>query len=199
MILVPLYYQEVRHESIILTGALVGPQGLGMLLVAPWIARMTDRFGGGRVAFVGISVLTLSSLPLAFIGANTSILFISVVLLVRGVGIGLSFIPTTTVAFAALRTDQLSDATPQLNVLQRIGGAIGVAVLSVVLQRARVGTHGSVELASAFGTAYWWALGICAASLIPVIVLLRAEGPKETPTERAADEMAEEFVEPIGA
>ncbi|MBS1887892.1 MAG: DHA2 family efflux MFS transporter permease subunit [Actinobacteria bacterium] len=198
MILVPLYYQQVRGESVIVTGLLVGPQGLGMLLVAPWIARMTDRFGGGRVAFVGVSVLTLSSLPLAFIGAQTSIVFISLVLLVRGVGIGLSFIPTTTVAFAALRTDQLSDATPQMNVLQRVGGAIGTAVLAVVLQQASAGAHTTAELAGAFGTAYWWALGICAASLIPVLVLLRAEGPKaKKPTPEV--EEAEEFVEPLGA
>ncbi|HVV90548.1 MAG TPA: MDR family MFS transporter [Solirubrobacterales bacterium] len=198
MILVPLYYQQVRGESVIVTGLLVGPQGLGMLLVSPWVARMTDRFGGGRVAVVGVSVLTLSSLPLAFIGADTSIVFISVLLLVRGIGIGLSFIPTTTVAFAALRTDQLSDATPQMNVLQRVGGAIGTAVLAVVLQRASAGAHTGAELASAFGTAYWWALGICAASLIPVLVLLRAEGPKE---DKPAPEVeaAEEFVEPIGA
>jgi EmrB/QacA subfamily drug resistance transporter len=202
MILVPLYYQQVRGESVIVTGLLVGPQGLGMLMVAPWIARMTNRFGGGRVAFVGVSVLTLSSLPLAFIGADTSILFISILLLIRGVGIGLSFIPTTTVAFAALRTDQLSDATPQMNVLQRVGGAIGTAVLAVVLQRASAGATNPTELASAFGTAYWWALGICAASLIPVLFLLRAERAKkepQTPDEVLAEERAEEFVEPIGA
>ena len=57
-------------------------------------------------------------------------------LVVRGVGIGLCFMPAMTAAFASLRPDQLSDATPQLNVLQRIGGAIGTAVLAVVLQRA---------------------------------------------------------------
>ncbi|HEY0277878.1 MAG TPA: MFS transporter, partial [Solirubrobacterales bacterium] len=199
MILVPLYYQQVRGEDVIITGLLVGPQGLGMLMVSPWIARFTDRFGGGRVAVVGISVLTLSSLPLCFIGPNTSILFISILLLVRGVGIGLSFIPTTTVAFASLRTDQLSDATPQMNVLQRVGGAIGTAVLAVVLQRASKGASGPGELADAFGTAYWWALGICAASMIPVLVLLRAEGPKEEAPVSADVEMAEEFVEPIGA
>ncbi len=198
MILVPLYYQQVRHESVIVTGLLVGPQGLGMLLVSPWIARMTDRFGGGRVAVVGVSMLTISSIPLAFIGPDTSIVFLSVLLLVRGFGIGLAFIPTTTVAFAALRTDQLSDATPQMNVLQRVGGAIGTAVLAVVLQRASAGAHSAAELSSAFGTAYWWAAGICAASLIPVLVLLRAEGPKaEVPSE--AVETAEEFVEPLGA
>jgi MFS family permease len=199
MILVPLYYQQVRHESVVVTGLLVGPQGLGMLLVSPRIAKMTDRFGGGRVAVVGISILTLSSLPFAFIGTDTSIVFISLMLLIRGVGIGLSFIPTTTVAFAALRTDQLSDATPQMNVLQRVGGAIGTAVLAVVLQRASAGAHTSAELANAFGTAFWWGLGICAASLIPVLFLLRAEGPKEEAPITAAVERAEEFVEPIGA
>ena len=141
MILVPLYYQQVRGESVIVTGLLVGPQGLGMLFVAPFTARLTQRFGGGRVALVGVSILCLTSLPFAFIGADTSILGISLLLLLRGVGIGLSFIPTTTVAFASLRTDQLSDATPQMNVLQRVGGAIGTAVLAVVLQRASAGAR----------------------------------------------------------
>jgi EmrB/QacA subfamily drug resistance transporter len=199
MILVPLYYQEVRHESVIVTGLLVGPQGLGMLLVAPWIARLTDRFGGARVALFGVSLLTLSSLPLCFIAADTSIVQICAVLFFRGIGIGLSFIPVTTVAFASLRTDQLSDATPQMNVLQRVGGAIGTAVLAVVLQRASAGASDPSELAGAFGTAYWWALGICAASIVPVLVMLRAEGPREEAPVSAAVETAEEFVEPIGA
>jgi EmrB/QacA subfamily drug resistance transporter len=197
MILIPLYYQQVRGESVIVTGLLVGPQGLGMLAVAPFTARLTQRFGGGRVAIVGVSVLALSSLPLAFIGADTSIVLISLALLLRGVGIGLSFIPTTTVAFASLRTDQLSDATPQMNVLQRVGGAIGTAVLAVVLQRASAGAQTPSELAGAFATANWWALGIVVLSLIPCIVLLRAEGPRHTPT--AAEEIAEAELEPLGA
>ncbi len=81
MILVPLYYQEVRHESVIVTGLLVGPQGLGMLIVMPLASRFTQRFGGGRVALGGVLVLLLSSIPLAFVGASTSILYISLVLL----------------------------------------------------------------------------------------------------------------------
>ena len=71
MILVPLYYQEVRHESVIVTGLLTGPQGLGMLLVMPIAGRLTERFGGGRDrARSGVSILALSTIPLAFIGAE---------------------------------------------------------------------------------------------------------------------------------
>ncbi len=178
MILVPLYYQEVRHESVIVTGLLTGPQGLGMLLVMPFAGRLSDRFGGGRIALGGVSLLALASLPLAFVGANTSIVAISLVLVLRGVGIGFSFMPAMTAAFASLKPEQLSDATPQLNVLQRIGGAIGTAVLAVVLQRASGGSFATPALVHAFQTAYWWSLGIVLLSLIPCVVLLRAENPR---------------------
>jgi EmrB/QacA subfamily drug resistance transporter len=197
MILVPLYYQEVRHESLIATGLLVGPQGLGMLVAMPVAGRLTDRFGGGRVALGGVSVLCLSTIPLAFIGAGTSIAGISMVLLVRGVGIGFSFMPAMTTAFASLRPDQLSDATPQLNVLQRIGGAIGTAVLAVVLQRASGHAPSVTHLAHAFNTAYWWSFATAALGLIPCVVLLRAENPRARLSRDAAN--AEAAIEPLGA
>lgn len=195
MILVPLYYQEVRHESVIVTGLLVGPQGLGMLLVMPLVSRFTQRFGGGRVAIGGVVILSLASIPLAFVGANTSIAFISLILLLRGVGIGFSFMPAMTAAFAALRPSQLSDATPQLNVVQRVGGAIGTAVLAVVLQRAT--GHALTKPVGAFQDAYWWSVGICVLSLIPCLVLLRAENPRARFSRDANN--AEAAVEPLGA
>ncbi len=197
MILVPYYYQEVRHESVIATGLLTGPQGLGMLLVMPLAGRFSERFGGGRVALVGVSILSLSTLPLAFVGAHTPLLSISLVLVLRGVGIGFAFMPAMTAAFAALRPEQLSDATPQLNVVQRVGGAIGTAVLAVVLQRGEAHAHSIGQLAGAFDTAYWWSLGVCVLSLIPCVVLLRAENPRARLSRAAAD--AESTIEPLGA
>jgi MFS family permease len=198
MILVPLYYQQVRGESVVVTGLLVGPQGLGMLLVGPFNGRLTERFGAGRVAVVGVSILCLSTIPFGFIGADSSIFGISLALAVRGVGIGLSFMPTMTAAFAALRTDQLSDATPQMNVLQRLGGAIGTAVLAVVLQRASAGAQTPADLAHAFDVAYWWSLAIAVLSLAPCLVLLRTEAA-DVRAATPEEETAEHAIEPLGA
>ena len=177
MILVPLYYQEVRGLSVIDTGLLTGPQGIGALIAMPLASRLTQRFGGGRVAMCGVSLLCISTVPFTFIGANTSIVAISLVLVVRGLSIGLCFMPAMSAAFSAMRPDQISDATPQINALQRTGGAIGTAVLAVVLQRAGAHAHTTEQLASAFDAAYWWALGIAVLSLIPCLMLLRAERP----------------------
>jgi hypothetical protein len=78
-------------------------------------------------------------------------------------------------AFAALRRDELSDATPQLNVLQRVGGSIGIAVLAVVLQRSLTTAHTLAAAASAYGSAFWWATGLTAVAIVPCIILIRAE------------------------
>jgi EmrB/QacA subfamily drug resistance transporter len=187
MILVPLYYQRVRGYSVIDTGLLNGPQGIGALIAMPIAGRLTERLGGGRVAIAGVLVLCLSTLPLAFVGAHTSVVLISLVLVVRGLSIGFSFMPAMTAAFSVMRPDQLSDATPQLNVVMRIGSAIGVAVLAVVLQRESVHARSSDALGHAFAHTYWWGLGIAVASLLPCLVLLKAERPGRTAAQAVAE------------
>jgi MFS family permease len=169
-----------------------------MLLTMPMMGRLTERFGGGVLALAGVLVLAGSTVPLAFVGVHSSIVEISLVLLLRGVGIGLAFVPAMSVAFASMRPDQLSDATPQLNSVQRLGGALGTAVLAVVLQRDGQGSHSLVHVAHAFDSAYWWSLGIAALAVIPALVLLRAErpGPRQQLDAVGATEAG---IEPLGA
>ncbi len=175
MILMPLYWQEIRHYSVVETGLLTGPQGIGMALAMPFAGKWAERFGGGPVALFGVILTTLASIPFALITAHTGVLDLVVAMIVRGAGIGFAFMPAMTAAFAALEHDELSHATPQLNVLQRVGGSIGVAVLAVVLQRSLAGAHTLNAAAAAFGTAFWWSAGLTALAIIPCVILLRAE------------------------
>ncbi|HET9719589.1 MAG TPA: DHA2 family efflux MFS transporter permease subunit [Solirubrobacteraceae bacterium] len=175
MILLPLYWQEVRHESVVDTGLLTSPQGLGMALIMPLSGKLTDRFGGGPLALVGVLITGVATIPFGLVGAHTSIAYLFGAMFVRGIGIGFAFMPAMTAAFAALERDELSHATPQLNVLQRVGGSIGTAILAVVLQRALTGVHSLSGAASAYGTAFWWSAGLVAVAIIPCIVLLVTE------------------------
>jgi MFS family permease len=175
MILLPLYWQEIRHESVLYTGLLTAPQGLGMALIMPLAGKLTDRFGGGPLALLGVIVTTIMTIPFGLVGAHTSVAVLSVAMFLRGMGIGFAFMPAMTAAFASLERSELPDATPQLNVLQRVGGSIGTAVLAVILQRALSDTHTLAGAASAYGTAFWASAGLTALAIIPCIVLVRAE------------------------
>ena len=199
MILLPLYWQEIRHMSVIDTGLLTAPQGLGMALAMPLAGKLTDRYGGGPLALFGVIVTAVTTIPFGFIGAHTPIAWLSVAMLLRGMGIGFAFMPAMSAAFASLERSEISDATPQLNVLQRIGGSIGTAVLAVVLQRALVGVHTQAGAAAAYGTAFWWSAGITALAIIPCIVLVRAERDARAAKRDAESIPAEAVAEAVAA
>ncbi|HEY0631440.1 MAG TPA: MDR family MFS transporter [Thermoleophilaceae bacterium] len=200
MILMPLYYQQVRHESVLDTGLLVGFQGLGAAIAMPISGRLTDRIGGGPMAVFGVAVTALTTIPFGLIGAHTSLESLSVWMFLRGIGIGFAFMPAMAAAFAALSPHELSDATPQMNILQRLGGSIGTAVLAVVLQRALISESHPLTAAGtadAYSVAFWWSFGITALAIVPSIVLLRAERQAKADTAAGFAEAA--AVEPIGA
>jgi EmrB/QacA subfamily drug resistance transporter len=193
MLLLPLYYQVDRGASALSAGLLMAPQGIGAALVMPISGRLTDRIGGGRVALFGIALMTLATVPLVAVGPASSYTWLALVLVVRGVGLGCSMMPTMASAYAVVRSDQVPGATSVLNTLQRLGGSIGTALLAVVLSdHARsslgsgaAGSGGLIQtlsptvraqvagpLASAFGNTFLWALGATLIALIPAGVLV---------------------------
>jgi EmrB/QacA subfamily drug resistance transporter len=186
MILMPLYLQQVRGLSAFETGLLLAPMGVGMILVLPLLGRQVDRHGGGQFALAGLIVTAVATIPFAFVGPNTSYWLLSAVMVVRGIGSGATFMPAMTAAFASLKRDELPDASPQINVVMRVGGSLGTALLAVVLQRAFISEPTPSD---AFDVAFWWTVGLTAIAILPAVVLWRAE--------RAARRQAAAEAEPV--
>jgi MFS family permease len=206
----PLYYQVARGQSALTAGLLMAPQGLGAAVSLAYAGRLADRVGGGRVALVGCSIMTLATLPLVAVGAGTSFVLLAGVLFVRGMGLGAAMMPAISAAYARLDSAQVPRATSAVNVLQRVGGSISTALLAVVLQSetrsAVAGGTGSAglqpvppalrerladPLASAFGHTFAWAAGLRLLAVIAAGVLAWSERADEDasaqhqPSERA--------------
>ena len=98
--------------------------------------RITERLGAGRTSLIGGLILDRGDDPFMLITATTPFAVIGAAMMVRGVGIGLSIMPAMTAAFSVLTREQVNDASPQLTVLQRVGGSLGTAIIAVVLAGA---------------------------------------------------------------
>nr|WP_207635942.1 MFS transporter [Desulforamulus ruminis] len=72
MLLLPLYYQQVQGENVLVTGLLLIPQGVGMLLTRSWFGSLTDRIGPRIIVVVSLMVTLVGSLPFAFAGSDTN-------------------------------------------------------------------------------------------------------------------------------
>jgi EmrB/QacA subfamily drug resistance transporter len=178
MILMPLYFQTVRGEDAVHTGLLLIPQGVGAAFAMALSGRATERWGGGLTALIGGVITIVGTIPFVLIGGETSFVLLSAAMIFRGFGIGMSMMPSMTAAFAVLRPDQVNHATPQLNVVQRVGGSIGTAILSVALsskvQDAGVGATPDA-LADAFGETYVIVLIVTLVALLPTLLLTVVE------------------------
>ncbi|MBS1881596.1 MAG: DHA2 family efflux MFS transporter permease subunit [Actinobacteria bacterium] len=176
MVLMPLYFQTVRGEDAVTTGLLLIPQGLGAAVAMGLSGRATERWGAGMTAFVGAAITLVATIPFVLLGADTSFVLIAAAMIFRGFGIGMSIMPAMTAAYSVLTPDQISHATPQLTTLQRVGGSIGTAVLTVVLQ-SHLETAGASQaaMAEAFGTTFLWVMGITAVALLPTLLLTQIE------------------------
>jgi DHA2 family multidrug resistance protein len=56
-------------------------------------------------------------------------------LLLRGVGLGLIFVPLTNAAMAELKTVELAQGTGMFNLTRQLGGSLGIAIMATLLTR----------------------------------------------------------------
>ncbi len=175
MILLPLYFQDVLGDSALKTGLLLIPQGLGSGVGMFASGRLTERLGAGRTAMLGGVVMSLATIPFILITAHTPYGLLGIAMVIRGVGIGLAMMPAMTAAFSVLTKEQVNDASPQLTVLQRVGGSLGTAAIAVVLQHNLSGAHTAAATASGFGNTYWWVMGATVIALVPTAMLAYIE------------------------
>jgi EmrB/QacA subfamily drug resistance transporter len=175
MILLPLYFQDVLGDSALKTGLLLIPQGLGSGVGMFASGRLTERFGAGRTAMLGGAIMSLATIPFILITAHTPYGLLGAAMVVRGVGIGLAMMPAMTAAFSVLTKEQVNDASPQLTVLQRVGGSLGTAIIAVVLQHNLSGAHTASTAATGFGHTYWWVMAATVIALVPTAMLALIE------------------------
>ena len=166
MFLLPLYYQQLRGESVLHAGLLMIPQGVGAFASRFVVGKLVEWLGARTVTISSFLLAGIATIPFALAGPSTSLWWLGAVLLVRGLGIGAVLIPPMSVAYQDIQPAGIPHATMNTRIAQQVGASFGTAIVAVTLQS--VLAHGAT---SAFQGAFWWAIGITIAALIPALAL----------------------------
>ncbi|MFJ4670610.1 MDR family MFS transporter [Kitasatospora purpeofusca] len=171
MMLLPLWFQQVRGEDALGAGLLLVPQGLGALLARGLAGRYTDRLGARRVAVAAFALVAATTVPFAFVTAGTGEWLLLAALFVRGLALGAAMIAPMGAAYVGLERGEIPDASMITRLAQQLGGSVGIALVAVVLQHATAGARSPDALADGFGTAFRWATALTAVA-VPLCLLL---------------------------
>jgi EmrB/QacA subfamily drug resistance transporter len=147
----PLYFENLHHDPALNAGIRLLALGVGTSVTVPVAGRLTDRYDGGSIALLGSSCALAITIPFAFLGADANPILIEILLGLFGMAIGLIAAPPGIAAFKAVRSDQLPDATTQISIVQRVGGALGGTMFAVVL----ADNQANGQLRAFHGTFYW--------------------------------------------
>jgi EmrB/QacA subfamily drug resistance transporter len=175
LLLLPLYYQQVRGQSVLFAGLLLIPQGIGMLLTRSQMGKLTDQIGARPIVLVSLVITALGTLPFAFANSETNQVLLAVVLLIRGAGLGGVFIPIMVSAYVGLSNEQIPHASIATRILQTIGSAFGSAILATIVEHQLVG-HSILDIqsvTSAYNVAFWWSIGFTVIAIIPTLFLTK--------------------------
>jgi EmrB/QacA subfamily drug resistance transporter len=146
-----------------------------------------ERYGTYRVMIIGLTFSTLGMLWLTQLDEHSGYLSLVGPLLIFGLGNGTAFVPLTTAALEGVDPADAGAASGLVNVMQQLGGAVGLAVLVTVfgtaskhatvpsgLSPADAARHVFVHAAD---QAFWTATLFLAATWALVAVLLRPRRP----------------------
>jgi EmrB/QacA subfamily drug resistance transporter len=166
MFLLPLYYQQLRGETVLHAGLLLIPQGAGSLAARFVVGRLVARLGARLVTIASFLLAAAATVPFALAGPRASLWLLGAVLLIRGFGIGTVLVPPLSVAYNDVPAAGIPHATMNTRIAQQVGASFGTAIVAVALQSLLA--HGST---GAFQGAFWWAIGITVAVVIPALAL----------------------------
>jgi predicted MFS family arabinose efflux permease len=186
MLLMPLYYQEVRGATALTAGILLIPQGLGTLLSRLAVGGLLDRVGPRAIVVAGFLVVTAATMPFALAGAHPSQWLLALWLAVRGFGLGAVTMPVLMAAYIGLDSSEIPHSSVLTRTTQQVGGSFGTAVLAVILTTSAAARHG--DLAGAFAAAFWWSTGFSAVAVLLALWLPGAPRAQEAGRSRAPDE-----------
>jgi EmrB/QacA subfamily drug resistance transporter len=134
LFLLPVFMESFQGLSAVDAGLVLLPQGLVTGIGTVLGDKLVTKQGIKRSVILGMATLTASTGALLFINIQTSPWIIAVILSGRGLALGLTIQPLLIGIIGSMSRNEISDGNTLFNVFQRLGGTLGVSLLSTFLE-----------------------------------------------------------------
>lgn len=135
--IVPIYTQSVLGWNATQAGLLLIPSSITTGIMMPFIGKMIQR-GVPQAYMVAVGFFIFFSFTFwmhNIITPDTSADEMFWPLILRGVGLGLLFVPITTLALSSLSGRQIGEGAAFTGMMRQLGGSFGIAIITTFIAR----------------------------------------------------------------
>jgi DHA2 family multidrug resistance protein len=156
IVLSPLYTQLLMGYTALLAGLVLAPGGVATLLTMPLAGALINRLDPRWIISVGSALAALSMHQMAGLTLDATFWQIMWPRFVQGLGLGLMFVPLSTVTLGAVPLPAMGTASGLFNLMRNLGGSVGIALMSTFLARgAQAHQARLVEHLNPYDTQTW--------------------------------------------
>jgi MFS transporter, DHA2 family, multidrug resistance protein len=138
--LYPVFLGEIRGYDALMIGKTMFVSGAAMFLSAPLVGRLVTKMDPRIMLAAGFLIAALSNWEMTYVTKDWDFWELFVPQLLRGFGMMLAIVPITNLSLGTLPPDRLKNASGLFNLTRNLGGAVGLAALTTVLDH-RVDLH----------------------------------------------------------
>src|SRR5262245_45772758 len=132
------FLQDVRNYSPLKAGFAFLPMTVALFAMVRIVPKIIARIGAKQLMVAGVGLAVISMIWLSRIGSSTQYWpEIVLPMFLLGLGMGVAFIPLTTASLAGVEPRDAGAASGLVNVMQQVGGALGLGILVTVFGTAR--------------------------------------------------------------
>jgi DHA2 family multidrug resistance protein len=139
--LLPPLLQNMYGYSVLQSGFLTAPRGLGTLVSMLIAGRATGKIDARLLVGIGVILMGASLYMMTGFAIDQPSRPVIVSGLVQGLGLGLIFVPLQTLAFETLTARLRTTGAALLNLSRNIGGSVGISIVSTELVRMTQVAH----------------------------------------------------------
>ncbi|HEY7005278.1 MAG TPA: DHA2 family efflux MFS transporter permease subunit [Sphingomicrobium sp.] len=139
--LLPPLLQNMYGYSVLQSGFLTAPRGVGTLFSMLIAGRMTGKMDARLLVGIGVILMGVSLYMMTGFAIDQPSRPVIVSGVVQGLGLGLIFVPLQTLAFETLSAKMRTTGAALLNLSRNIGGSIGISVVGTQLVRMTQVSH----------------------------------------------------------
>ncbi|MBW8784354.1 MAG: multidrug efflux MFS transporter [Novosphingobium sp.] len=148
----PTMYQTVYGYSVITTGMLMAPRGIG-LTVTMWMTNyLAKRVDFRWLVGVGFSILAYAMWTMSQWALEMGRDYIVYSGLLQGAGLGMIFTPINLVAFRSLSPELRTDGAAVLSLARSLGGSFGISYIVTMIARVGQTSHADIAASVTGGT-----------------------------------------------
>ncbi len=140
----PVFLQQLHGFTAWQTGQVIFPGAIASAVTMAVIGRNANRIDARYTIVLGVAMFGLCMYWLSGISLDGGADDVFWPLILRGVGMGLIFVPLTNASMAELSPADVPQGTALFNLTRQLGGSLGIAIMATLLSRFTSGARSNL-------------------------------------------------------